>query len=327
MIVCCGEALIDMVPDGGRADAFLARPGGCLYTTSIAAARLGSRTRFLGRLGTDFLGEALVERLLSNGVDSSLLARRDQPATLAFVTRGPGGDARYAFYSSGAADRSLEYSDLPGSLGPEARFLAVGSISLLQEPLASTVEALVERERGQVLVSLDPNIRPSLIADRPRYVERLMALASRSAIVKASSEDLEWLFPELAADERAGRLVQAGADLVVETRGPEGAMAATRRTRARTAAFRVTVADTIGAGDTFHAALLHRLDSSGIYTRAALAALDEADLSGMLEFAQAAAAIDCTRIGAEPPTLDEVEAFLDRSSEARSPRKGPAASS
>jgi fructokinase len=322
MIVCCGEALMDMVPDGGHGDAFLARPGGCAYNTAIAASRLGSPTRFLGRIGGDFFGETLVGRLAENGVDTSLVARSDQGATLAFVQRGPSGDARYAFYSTGAADRSFDRQDLPASLGGEARFLMVGSISMVQEPAASTIERLVERERDRTLVALDPNIRPSLIADRKAYLKRFLRWVSMASIVKASSEDLEWLFPELPPEGRALRLLagkgsgasggSGGAELVVETRGGGGAVARTRHFEVSAPAFQVEVADTIGAGDTFHAALLHRLDSAKISSREALRELDEASLRDTLVFAQAAAALDCTRTGAEPPGLGELREFLAR---------------
>lgn len=313
MVVCCGEALMDMVPDGGREDAFLARPGGCPYNTAIAAARLGTATRFLGRVGRDFLGEELVARLVENGVDASLIARSDQGATLAFVQRSSSGDARYAFYSEGAADRSFAPGDLPASLGGEARFLMVGSISMIQEPVASTIEALLERERDRVLVSLDPNIRPSLIGDRERYMKRFSRWAAMAAIVKASSEDLEWLFPGLPRSERAAKLLGGSASstaLVVETRGGEGAVARTRRATVAVPAYIVEVADTIGAGDTFHAALLHCLDAMAVSDLDALGDLDEPMLREMLRFAQAAAALDCTRVGAEPPRLGELESFL-----------------
>jgi fructokinase len=312
MIVCCGEALIDMVPDGQRPDAFLPRPGGCPYNTAIAAARLGSPTRFIGRIGSDFLGELLVDRLRENGVDSSLVARSEQSATLAFVQRSSSGDARYAFYNNGAADRSLEISDLPDGLGGEGRppFLAVGSISLLEEPLATSVEALVEREKGRAIVSIDPNIRPSFVQDRAAYIARLLRLVASSAMVKASSEDLEWLFPELAAEERYKPLLDAGAELVVETRGSAGTAARSAKLEVRESAFTVQVADTIGAGDTFHAAFLHCLEKRGISGRSALAGLDESSLREMLRFSQAAAALDCQKVGAEPPSLAEVERFL-----------------
>jgi Sugar kinases, ribokinase family len=315
MIVCCGEALIDMVPDGDRGDAFLARPGGCPYNTAIAAARLGARARFLGKIGTDFLGEMLFGRLVENGVDASLVARSEKGATLAFVQRSASGDARYAFYNEGAADVSLEASDIAddiwgGDGSGSPRFLAIGSISLLEEPVAATVEALATREGGRVLISLDPNVRPGFVHDRKAYIDRLTRLLASCAIVKASAEDLEWLYPDLGAQERLRFLLEAGASLVLETRGSGGAVAMTNRVGARLDAFAVDVADTIGAGDTFHAAFLRCLDDERIASRSDIEALDRGALERMLRFAQAAAALDCTKVGAEPPRLVEVTSFL-----------------
>ncbi|MDA8425020.1 MAG: carbohydrate kinase [Treponema sp.] len=312
MIVCTGEALMDMVPDGGKPDAFLARPGGCPFNTAIAAARLGAEVSFLGRLGTDFFGARLYDRLAANGVDVSRVARRDQGATLAFVSRSPEGDARYAFYSQGAADRSFAAEDLPARLPPEARFLMLGSITMLQEPLASTVESLASRERGNLLVSFDPNIRPSLIADRGAYLARFERWTAMSAIVKISSDDLEWLYPGQSAEAGMARLATLGPSLVVATLGREGAVARTARVEARAPAFAVKVADTIGAGDTFHAALLARLDEAGVRTRSDLEGLGQDQLAQMLRFANAAAAVNCTRTGAEPPSAEETRDFLAR---------------
>lgn len=310
MIVCCGEALVDMVPDGGRADAFLARPGGCPYNTAIAAARLGARVAFLGRLGRDFLGAGLHERLATNGVDVSRVARSDQATTLAFVTRDEKGNAQYAFYSEAAADRSLSPGDLPDSLGPEASFLVLGSISMVQEPLATTVEGLALREKDRVLVSFDPNIRPGLIKDRHSYLARFETWARASAIVKISSEDLEWLYPGLPAEACAKGLMALGPSLVIATLGEEGALAITARQKVASPAFRVSVADTIGAGDTFHAAFLSRLDALGIRSRKGLEGLGHDILVDCLAYANAAAAVNCTRHGAEPPTDEEVRSFL-----------------
>jgi fructokinase len=310
MIVCSGEALMDMVPDGDRADVFLARPGGCPYNTAIAAARLGAKVAFLGRLGRDFLGTRLHERLVENGVDASRVARRDQEATLAFVTRDHQGNAQYAFYSEGAADRSFASEDLPARLPPEARFLMIGSISMVQEPIASTVEALALRERDRVLVSFDPNIRPGLISDRPAYLARFERWAAVSAIVKISSDDLEWLYPGLSVEDATRKLRSFGPRLVVATLGQAGAMAANGRVSVTSKGFSVNVVDTIGAGDTFHAAILAQLDAAGVSTRQDLDLLDAPRLAGLLRFANAAAAVNCTRAGAEPPTEGETLDFL-----------------
>lgn len=310
MIVCCGEALVDMVPDGERPDAFLAKPGGCPYNTAIAAGRLGTKVSFLGRIGTDFLGTRLYDHLISNGVDVSIVARRDQAATLAFVSRDAQGNARYAFYSEGAADRSFATEDLPPKLPPETRFLMIGSISMVEEPIATTVEALAGREWRNLMVSLDPNIRPGFIRDRAAYIERLERWTALSSIVKTSSDDLEWLYPGLPPEACLDRILARGPVLAIATLGADGVMAKTSAADVFLPSFKVEVADTIGAGDTFHAALLARLDAEGYTNRDALTRLDASGLERMLRFPNAAAAVNCTRTGAEPPTEPETRAFL-----------------
>lgn len=311
MIVCCGEALIDMVPGEGGPDSFVAKPGGCPFNTAIAAARLGAKVEFLGRIGTDLFGAQLAEALRADGVGTSLVARSDEPATLAFVRRDAGGNARYAFYSKGAADRSLAAADLPASLGPDAAFLAIGSISLLQEPAGSVIESFALRESKKgVAVSFDPNIRAGLVADRESYLRRLARVAALSTVVKASDDDLAWIFPGLGVEAAMDRILGMGPALVAATLGAEGAMAVGRSGRARVPARKVAVVDTIGAGDTFHAALLARFDAAGIRGRAAVESLDSGFLEAALEYAAAAAALDCSRPGADPPRAAELETYM-----------------
>jgi fructokinase len=313
MIVCCGESLIDMVPseDGSS---FEARPGGCPYNSAIAAGRLGASVSFLGRMGKDFFGDLLFDRLKANGVDDRYIVRGNDPATLAFVKKEKSGDVRYAFYSNGAADRSLVPEDLPAEFGPEVGFLMLGSISMILEPTASTIEFLAAREAGKRLVSFDPNIRPSLIADRTAYLSRFERWTALSSIVKVSSDDLEWLYPGMDEDQCIDRLLGFGPVLVVVTRGGKGSIARTARVETTAPSFDIKIVDTIGAGDTFHAALLYRLDKAGVTTREKLAALDEPFLHDVIVFANGAAALDCTKKGAEPPTLAELEKFGVRSS-------------
>lgn len=310
MIVCCGEALIDMVPPEEHGSAhygsFEVCPGGSIYNSAIAAARLGSRTFFLGRIASDFLGEKLFSRLKANGVDTGLVVRSPQPVTLAFVEKNERGEAEYAFYANGAADRSLEPGDIPATLPFEANYLLVGSISLVLEPGASSIEALVRRESGRVLVSYDPNVRPSMIPDKEEFRRRFESLCAMAAIAKASVADLEWIYGPASPEEFAAKLLSFGPDLAVLTLGQEGSAAATRHAAAAVPVFPVKVVDTIGAGDTFHAAVLAALEARGIVTREALRSLDSQTLSDILSFAAAAAAVNCSRKGAEPPTLDEL---------------------
>lgn len=308
MIVCCGEALIDMVPRETDPGTFQARAGGCPLNTAVAAARLGARAAFLGRISADFLGDRLARTLEENGVDCRFLVRTAQPTTLAFVERGGEGE-RYAFYSSGAADRSLSPGDLPSRLGADASFLMVGSISLLQEPAGSTIEGLVMHEAGRA-VSLDPNIRPSLVEDRVPYLQRLLRIASASVIVKISAEDLQWMFPDADEEEGVSRLLSMGPELIVVTRGSEGARACTKNEDVSVPAPHVVVADTIGAGDSFHGALLYSLEADGRVSREGIAGLDSGRLRRMLEFSATAAALTCTKPGADPPRLEEVKDFI-----------------
>lgn len=311
MIICCGENLIDMVPAGDSARApyggFRVAPGGCPYNSAIAAARLGADVQFLGAMASDFLGDKLFSRLADNGVGTDLLLRSARPVTLAFVERSPSGEARYAFYAEGAADRSLAVGDLPSALPAEARFLLAGSISLVLEPVAGALSALIEREKKRLLVSFDPNIRPSLVPDRKAYLQKFEALCGACAIVKASDSDLEWLYGPSPLSEILSHILGLGPELVFATLGEKGSMAATRRAAAAAEALRVPIADTIGAGDTFHAAILAVLDGRGVASRARIAALDEGQLSALLRFASAAAALNCTREGADPPRLEELE--------------------
>ncbi|MCX7028343.1 MAG: carbohydrate kinase [Spirochaetes bacterium] len=312
MIICCGENLIDMVPleqsPGRPYGGFRLAPGGCPYTSAIAAARLGADVQFLGAMASDFLGDKLFGRLKDNGVGTDFLLRVNRPVLLAFVEKSPSGEARYAFYSEGAADRSLMVADLPSSLPEEARFLLVGSISLVMEPEASAILALVDREHDKRLVSLDPNVRPSLIPDKDKYLKTFEALCASSAILKASDSDLEWLYGTADLWGVVSHILGLGVELVFLTKGERGSLAATKRYKVEVPAVQAEVVDTIGAGDTFHAAVLAALDINGVSSRVELAALGKTELEGLLYFASAAAAMDCAREGAEPPSLAELKA-------------------
>jgi len=165
----------------------------------------------------------------------------------------------------------------------------------------------VEREGGRILVSFDPNIRPTLIPDRAAYLEKFEGLCASCAIVKASDSDLEWLYGSSPIGDIVSHILGLGPDLVFATLGEKGSLAATKRAKASIEAFRVPIADTIGAGDTFHAAILAALDRKGVATRAELSALEEGELLSLLRFASAAAAINCTRQGTDPPRMEELE--------------------
>ncbi|MFD3802503.1 carbohydrate kinase [Streptomyces sp. NPDC058619] len=306
MIVVGGEALIDLVPAAQPPGALLPRPGGGPYNTALALGRLGAATAFCSRVSTDGFGEGLLSGLRAAGVDLSLVQRGPEPTTLAVPSLAPDGSASYGFYVEGTADRLFA---LPPALPDGVRALALGTCSLVLEPGASAYEALLGREsRRGLLTLLDPNIRPALIADpagyRARFRERLLPYTS---VLKLSEEDAAWL------GGGVGDWLAAGPSAVVLTRGAAGLSVWTRDGAEHSVpGRRVAVADTIGAGDTVSAALLHRLAGAP----GAAASLTSPDRPGdrgdpvdwpdVLAYAAHAAALTCTRAGAEPPYAAEL---------------------
>lgn len=318
MILCCGEALMDMVPftpaDGDGTEAFRPCPGGSPYNSAVAIGRLGVPVAFVGRLSRDFFGQLLVGRMEANSVRTDLLARSDQSTTLAFVKLAPGEEPQYAFYTEGTADRSMLPADLPASLPADARCILFGSISMLMEPVASTIESFVRNEAGRLVVSFDPNVRPVMVHDRLSYISRMEGWFASATIVKISGADMDYVYPGLDREAAMTRILSFGPSLLVTTLGTDGALAVGKRPdgsrfRATASGMQVKVADTIGAGDTFHAGFLSWLELNGKMSRHAIQSLTEAELVEGLGFANKAAALVCTKRGAEPPTMKEMEVF------------------
>ena len=306
MIVSCGEALIDFLPrqDGNGGAAFAPFVGGSPFNVAIAVGRLGTPAGFFGGLSRDIFGETLRLALHDSHVDATLAHQSDRPTTLAFVNLA-GGDARYAFFDEGSAGRMLTENDLP-ALPRAVAALHFGSFSLAEEPCGSAFEALMQREHHDRVISLDVNVRPTLIKNRDGYLARIDRLVAMSDVVKLSTEDLAWLAPGESFEAIARRWVAAGARLVVLTLGADGALAVSARESAEAPAVKVTVADTVGAGDTFTAASVVRLAQRELLTKSAVASLSHNQIADMLAFAAKAAAITVSRPGADPPWLREL---------------------
>ncbi|SHJ53228.1 fructokinase [Palleronia salina] len=305
MILCCGEALIDMLPRETPAGerAFAPYSGGAVFNTAIALARLGAETQFFSGLSDDLFGQQLVETLERDGVDTALAARSSRPTTLAFVTLTD-GHASYAFYDENTAGRMLSPGDLPDAVSAKALFF--GGISLVVEPCAEAYAALCAREAGERVVMIDPNIRPGFISDEDTYRARLGAMLPRADVVKLSDEDLHWLKGEGDIATLAGELVSEGTKIVCITEGAKGVTAFTARGSVGVTAQRVEVVDTVGAGDTFNAGFLAALDRAGVLTKDAIAALDDETLRAALALGTRAAAVTVSRAGANPPTAAEL---------------------
>jgi fructokinase len=315
MILCIGEAVIDLfqknVPALG--EVFLPLPGGCSYNTSIAISRLGSPAAFLGRLSTNFFGEIQIRRLRENNVRDDLLIRYDQNPILAFIKTDEGKEPQYAFYDEGTADRLLSTDELP-PLPEDTSCVVFGSVSMCMEPIATTIESLIMKEaRRGTVVAFDPNIRSFFIRDRDAYLRRFEKWIGVCTIAKISAEDFEFIYPDTEPDDALKKIIDLGTPLAIVTLGPKGAAAMLRRgngsvTRVYAPAALVgEIADTVGAGDTFLGALLAWLQRRDKLSHNAIINLSENDLRGALTFANKAAGIVCTRKGAQPPTLEEVE--------------------
>jgi fructokinase len=305
VIVVGGEALVDLVPgdpldstvDGGLR-ALLPRLGGGPYNVSLAAGRLGVPTAFLSRVSTDRFGDAMVDRLHASGVDTSLLQRGDEPTTLAVVALDTKGAARYTFYVEGTADRLV--AD-PGPLPEKVTALSLGTLGMVLEPGASAYEAMLRREAARgVLTVLDPNIREALITDPAAYRARFASWLPDVRLLKISDDDAAWLTEGADPVAAAKTWIESGVDAVVLTRGADGVAVITAAGElAHVPSRKVTVVDTIGAGDTVQGALLAWLHTRDV---ADLASLDADAWREALEFAAKAASITVSRSGAEPPT-------------------------
>jgi fructokinase len=301
MFLVCGEALWDLFATevDGRLS-FDARIGGSPFNVAVGLARLGQRAALFTGMSTDRLGQRLRLALESEGVGTHLLVATDRPTTLSIVDVGSNGVPVYAFYGEGAADREIRPSDLP-TLGPDVWGIHAGSYSLVAEPVGTGLFGFLEREAGRRLISLDPNVRLNVEADKTLWRERIERLMRFVDLVKVSDEDLGLLYPGATAREIAERWLAAGVGVVFVTRGPSGAEAYSAAGRVAVASQQVLVADTVGAGDTFQAALIAALAERGVWGRSELDRLGADDIVAVAEFASAAAAITCARHGADLP--------------------------
>ncbi|KIC45681.1 carbohydrate kinase [Ruegeria sp. ANG-S4] len=308
MILCCGEALIDMIaePTVSGEQGFVPHSGGAIFNTAIGIGRLGGKVGLLTGISTDMFGEQLTAALQISHVDTGQIIRSDRPTTLAFVQLRD-GHASYSFVDENSAGRMLTPDDMPDRL-PGVSALYFGGISLACEPCADAYADLLARHGSEKAVMLDPNIRPDFIADQTRYRTRLNRMIEQSDIIKVSDEDLDWIIPgpETLA-EKIPLLLQAGPVLVILTRGGEGATGyLADRTEVSVPVKKVDVVDTVGAGDTFNAGVLAALDDAGCLNKPALRSLSADALRAALVQGAAVAAITVSRAGANPPWAHEL---------------------
>jgi fructokinase len=293
-----GEALYDLVADAGGG--LTGHPGGGPFNTARTIGRLRQPVAFLGRLSSDRLGATHERMLADDGVDLGCVVRTTDPTTLALASLDAIGAASWSFYSTGTAAAGLESQEALAALPPQVAALHVGTLGLVLEPLASALEAVVERLAGSTLVVVDPNIRPQIIDEPEVFRARLERVLRHSDLVKVSEEDLAWLDPGCSRPAAARALLDRGPTAVLLTRGPEGATVITAGADTAIDPVPTEVVDTIGAGDAFGGGFLAWWTSHGL-GRAELAR-DELVVEAA-RFASVVAARTVARAGASPPEL------------------------
>jgi fructokinase len=314
MFVVGGESLIDLISKPAAADGtreLVAKAGGSPMNCAIALSKLGNDTGFLCPISTDTFGDFILKPLQAAGVKQLLAERVREPSTLAVVTDDGRGNPRYAFYRE--ADRAFSRAGLIHALPEDLTLFQVGGFCPI-EPQDAVVwlDVAEEASKRGATISIDPNVRPSIIPDMVAYGERLASFLDLAHIVKVSEEDLHFLDAGPTLETHAAAMLKRpNVKLVVITLGTEGSMAFTKGTTVRSPIYPATPGgDNVGAGDTLMAGILTWLADNGVLAPDKLAALGAAQLKAMLWYGAVAAGINCSRVGANPPTRDEVDAVV-----------------
>jgi fructokinase len=312
VITVVGEAVVDLVAvDDGR---YVPHPGGSPANVAVGLARLGIPVRMGARIAEDDFGTLLRSHLEAHGVDCRSAVRALQPSSLAVVTKASDGQPSYDLRLDGTCDWQWKLAETVALHTPDMCALHLGSLSAVLPPGADALRQLAETARADVTISYDPNIRRSVMDNVPDARERIEALIGIADIVKLSDADLTWLRPGTTPPSFVRERARAGAPLTVVTCGAGGAVGAAPQTGIlHSPAQRVTVTDTIGAGDSYLSALLfglHRRRLLGAEQQEALSAMTTDELFRLMEQAACAAALTCSTPGAAPPTLKELNRAL-----------------
>jgi fructokinase len=304
-----GEALIDLVPRTDASAEYVAHPGGSPFNVAVALARLENRTALMARMADHGFGEILRDAALAEGVDLSAAPVADQLATLAVVSLDAPGHATYDFYLKGTADWQWTAAELR-RVPTATEVVHFGSIASWTPPGSKAIDQVVREmhSTSQVLVSYDPNVRPAVLGSPARGRQLIERSVRRAHLVKASREDLEWLYPSRAIDETARRWLDLGAAILVVTDGADGAIVY----RAGVAPLRrpgrpVEVVDTIGAGDAFTGGMLSALVRRDAHRPLDLTTLGDVELADVVDEAIVVSALTCEHAGADPPRLADLE--------------------
>ena len=307
MFLSCGEALYDLFPSSETDSGFVfdARIGGSPFNVAIGLSRLGRGSGLFTGLSSDPLGRRLEQTLKDEGVETAWLVSKPNQTTLALVGLGPDGVPQYSFYGHDAADCSVGEADLP-DVPESVTAMHFGSYSLVVEPTGSSLLQLARRHQDGKLIAYDPNPRMNVDPDVNRWRRRVEAFSGLADLIKVSDEDLEVLYPGDAIDSTISRWNARGVQMIVVTRGGDGALVSLRGEVFEAPGRTVEVVDTVGAGDSFQAALLCGLDELGKATKPGLSEVSLDECRRVVDFAMEAAAMTCTRRGADLPRRSDL---------------------
>ncbi len=312
MFITCGEALFDIFTgpsEAGDPHGLSMRGviGGSPLNVALGLSRMGNRASLFTRISNDLFGRNIRAFMKDVDVSDEYCVRTDQQTTLSMILTGPDGHPDYSLYTKGTADCSMEMDDIPAELDPRDQVIHLGSFATALPESGAVLREFAKREAGRRFIAFDPNVREIVVPARQPWFTMMDEMLPIASFVKASDEDLEFLYPGQPLDAFLDKALAAGADIVCVTRGPDGALARTADgSSVDLPGRKVDVQDTVGAGDTFQAACLHFLADKGLAKRGMAR---QVDLEKMVRFAIDAAALTCTRRGADLPTLEEIDAF------------------
>ncbi len=314
-ILCLGEILIDFTAsEKGKAlkdvGSFIKNPGGSPPNTAVAISMLGGEVSFISKISNDSFGEFLCNILKKFNINIEGIVRTNAPTCLAFVSIKENGVPDFEFYRENTADTLLEEKDIDEEFLKNHDIFHFGSITLLKDPSRSTaLSTFLKAKEYGIFTSVDPNIRPNLIEDKDTFLKDLHLIFKNVDLLKISEEDLEYLYPDIDIHKYCNILINKGAKYIIITRGERGSLFCSKGLRVEIPGFSVDVVDTTGAGDGFMGAILYYLSLYGteVFT-------DKEKIAQLLKFANAQAALVCTKKGGIPsmPKLKEVENFLKK---------------
>ena len=313
MILVCGEALVDLfvLGDNGARLKAEAVAGGSPFNVAIGLSRLGCPSALCTGLSTDRFGRLLTDLLMTENVNLDYAMRTPRLTTISVVATDAAGQPQYSFHGEGAADRSITVADLKPELAADIEAVTFGSYTLIVQPVAEAYLALAQREAGQRVIFLDPNIRPTVIGDLKDWPTQFRQFLRTATIVKASEEDIATAYgAEAAIADVARDWLTQGPSFVVVTRGGAGAVAFLDDKTIEVPGRDIKVVDTVGAGDTFSAALLSGLRTAGLLSLKRIGGLTAEKLGSVLNYAIVASSITCSRRGADLPTSADVAAVM-----------------